>query len=165
MGNQLQPVSEVQPWHSYLKYRRLLRGFSLQNLANVTGLADSKLQKIESRTMVCPFVDSHKLAAVYAVFPEDLICTKTGLARTLREVEGEAGAENREAKESDSRKFLGRVNRQLFRLKIGFEQFAEALGYSRAELSDALYRQQLTAEDYIYQDVLTWLESKEADHG
>lgn len=64
----------------------------------------------------------------------------------------------------DSRKLLGRVSWQLCQRDITFDQFAQQVGYEKRELSDALYRKQLKTSDYIYQDVVTWLEMVEGKH-
>lgn len=80
----------LEPWHSYIKSLRLKRGYTLDALSEVTKVPAPQLCKIEGRTKPPTYVQSVALGKVFSCFPEDLFCERTGLARTIREVEAAA---------------------------------------------------------------------------
>lgn len=84
-------MKHCDPWHSYLKEQRLQRGWTLTELCNLAEFRHlSKLSKIEDRTAVPSFVEAFRLAEIFNTYPETLFDPRTGLARTIREVEAVA---------------------------------------------------------------------------
>lgn len=86
MGNQLQPISEVQPWHSILRDRRERLRKSASEMSKLLSCSPALWSHVEGRTKPCPLALAMKLCNHFACEIEDLFGSD-GYALTLRDSE------------------------------------------------------------------------------